>query len=231
MGRSRRKSNKLNHVGIQKLKQRLEEAWPYVSLKIAGFIKDPEALGLSNDLKFKDQFVSAVAEVRNEDVNVRVYRKPDAKDTHAYDVDEIRRANRPIITQPAKSEILNHWLEGSIQDDLMRRNNLTVEVVRDGPCGLKPNVVPDGTVKALINFEDALALDESTPGEQTWFCRTCRKRYTMRYKPTMDAIALTHVFRQHHLSRSPECRGEVEVLIRSAISLIEADELLAYEPA
>ena len=231
MAKSRKKPNKLNQAVVENLKRQLERAFPYGSMKKAGFIKAPEPLGLSEDSKFKKQFVSAAIEIRNEDANVRVYRKPDPGDKHDYDVDEIRSANKRVVTQPAKSEISDHWLKGSIPNDLMGRNNLSVELVPDGVGGLKPNVQPDGTVMAFINFMDDLPLDESTPGEQTWFCRTCRKRFTVRYNPATDRMMLTHMFRQQHLSQSSGCRGEVEVLIRSKVKPAELEDILRYDPA
>ena len=186
---------------------------------------------MSNEPRFKEQFVSAAIELRNEDANVRVYRKPDLKDTHDFDVDEIRGANHSVISQPPKSEIEGHWLDGRVVDDLMGRNNISVELVADGAGGMTPNVRPDGTVMAFINFEDTLTLDESTNREQTWFCRTCRKRYTVRYNPSTDSMMLTHVFRQQHLSRSPGCQGDIEVLIRSLTDPAALQDILGFAPA
>jgi hypothetical protein len=145
MTKSKKKPNNLNLPGVQSLKRQLDEAFPVGPMRKAGFIQNSDPLGLTNDLKFKEQFVGAAIEIRNEDVNIRVYRKPDSKHTHDYDVDEIHRANQPVISRPAKSEIEGHWLGGNLPDDLMRRNNITVELVPDGAGGMSLNVKPEGT--------------------------------------------------------------------------------------
>jgi hypothetical protein len=86
---------------------------------------------------------------------MRIYRSSGKSDP-LYDVDEIRAVNKEIINQPSKSEIEDHHINHNIQEDIMRRNQLTVEFIEDGKGGFKPNTQADGTVKAFINFEDPM---------------------------------------------------------------------------
>jgi len=232
MSKSKRKQNDMNRVGLQALKDRIEQLWPFPSMKKAAYLEDPAPLRLSDSVAFSEPFVGASVEFRGGSTDVRIYRKADKSDGegHHHDVDEIRGANQAVITQPAKSEISNHHLPGSISDDLMRRNNLTVAVIPDGRGGMQVNTQPDGTVTALINFEESIPLEESTPGRQTWFCPSCRKRQQINYSPTTDRVVLTHMLRQIHASKSPGCRGDVSVIL-SALSEEERDEISSYEPA
>lgn len=154
MSRSKKKPNTLNRTAIQQLQEQIVTAWPWTSVAKGFYIENPTPLGVSESTAFKDVVVGAAVELRGDQAHVRIYRKPDAGDKHNYDVDEIRGATGPLVTVSSKPDIDDHHLTGTIPDDLMRRNNLTVEVVPDGEGGMKLNVQPDGLVKAFINFED-----------------------------------------------------------------------------
>lgn len=44
----------------------------------------------------------------------------------------------------------------NIMQKWMKNNNITIEVIPDGLGGLEPNIQPDGTVKAYINFPNPI---------------------------------------------------------------------------
>lgn len=152
MSRSKKKPNNLNKDGIQEIAGQIVSSWPWTSVTKAFYVADPDPLNISDSSAFTNNVVSASVEIRDQQTDVRIYRKAD-EGIHAYDVDEIRAVNAPVVIYPSKPEIENHHLSGTIEEDLMRRNNLSVEVVPDGKGGMKVNVQPDGTVKAFINFE------------------------------------------------------------------------------
>lgn len=148
-----RKRNKFNHKAFDIGLKRLETAVPQ-GIKKAFYIADiKQSQNLPDSLKAIA--VSAVCEYTNGNLDLRVYRHS-GEENPLYDVDEYRGVNRTSIDLPDKGEIENHHLNEKIADDIMHRNELTQEFVDDGEGGFKPNVGPDGMVKALINFEDPM---------------------------------------------------------------------------
>lgn len=148
----KKKKNKLAYKSIEDSKNNLKKAFPNTNIKKAFYISDfknAEPLPIS----MRSVGLSAVFELQDEELNMRIYRSSGKSDP-LYDVDEIRAVNKKIINQPAKSEIENHHINHNIQEDIMERNQLTVEFIEDGKGGFKPNTQVDGTVKAFINFED-----------------------------------------------------------------------------
>jgi hypothetical protein len=154
MSRSKKKPNSLNRTAIRGIREQIVAGWPSPSIVKGFFVEDPTPLGISETAGFRDVAVAAAGEISGDDVNVRIFRKPAADDTHDYDVDEIRGATGPVVTYASKGDIDRHHLKGTIPDNLMRRNNLTIVVVPDGEGGMKPDVRPDGLTNAFINFED-----------------------------------------------------------------------------
>jgi hypothetical protein len=152
MSSQKRKVNKLDPANIQQVADQITKAWPYSGVKTAFYINDPEPLKLTDSKTFRENFAGAVGEVRADSVNLRIYRDADEGE-HDFDVDEIRGANKVLVTQPAKTQIEDHHLTGTLPVDLMNRNNLSVEAVSDGRGGMRLNIRPDGTVPAFINFE------------------------------------------------------------------------------
>lgn len=148
------KKNKLSYESIEDSKNKLEEAFPHTNIKKPFYISDfKNAKPLPSSMR--RVALSAVFELDNEQLNMRVYRSSGKSDP-LYDVDEIRAVNKEVVNQPSKREIENHHINHNIQEDIMRRNQLTVEFVEDGKGGFKPNTQADGTVKAFINFEDPI---------------------------------------------------------------------------
>ncbi|MDB5244910.1 MAG: hypothetical protein JWN90_15 [Parcubacteria group bacterium] len=148
------KKNKYGQKEFQASKDKLEAAFPHQNLKKAFYVADfKNAESLPQSLRTVG--LSAVFEVENEELNMRVYRSS-GKQYPIYDVDEIRSINKTVIKQPSKKEIEDHHINQEIPDNIMKRNQLTVEFVADGKGGFKPNTQPDGTVKAFINFEDPM---------------------------------------------------------------------------
>lgn len=148
------KKNKYGHAELQASKDKLEASFPHQNVKKAFYVADfKNAESLPQGLRAVG--LSAVFEVENDELNMRVYRSS-GKEYPIYDVDEIRSINKPVVQQPTKKEIEGHHINHEIPDDIMKRNQLTVEFIPDGKGGFKPNTQPDGMVRAFINFEDPM---------------------------------------------------------------------------
>ena len=149
MSKAKRTLNTLNKTAMQKLEEQISRS-PFAHVKTAVYLNDLTPLQLTRDPAFEAKCVSASVEIRDE-TTLRIYRKADSGE-HDYDVDEIRGINRPFLTYPSKADVQNHHLNGTVQDDFMRRNNITFEAIPDGSGGVSLNVRPDGTIQAFINF-------------------------------------------------------------------------------
>ncbi|OGZ13841.1 MAG: hypothetical protein A2942_02795 [Candidatus Lloydbacteria bacterium RIFCSPLOWO2_01_FULL_50_20] len=148
------RKNKLNHRAFKTAKEALSKAFPQGGIKKAFYIADfKNTKSLPSSMRSVG--ISAVFEDADGGLNMRIYR-PSGKTDPIYDVDETRKVDGEVAHQPAKKEIENHHINHEVPDDIMARNNLTVEFVDDGKGGLRPNTQADGTVKAFINFEDPI---------------------------------------------------------------------------
>jgi len=150
----KKKKNKLAYKSIEDSKNNLKKTFPHTNIKKAFYISDFKNAKLLPG-GMRSVGLSAVFELYGEELNMRVYRSSGKSDP-LYDVDEIRAVNKEVINQPSKSEIENHHINHNIQEDMMKRNQLTVEFIEDGKGGFKPNTQPDGMVKAYINFPDPI---------------------------------------------------------------------------
>lgn len=149
----KRKKNELNHEVFEEARRRVEQAFPYTGIKKGFYIKDIKSTGaLGSMLKVA---VSAVVNIVGDTLHLRTYRHPKEEGSQIrYKVDELRGVNKYVVEVLAGREVSNHHIEHDVPEDMMAQNNMTFEVVADGEGGLRPNVQPDGTVQAYINFPD-----------------------------------------------------------------------------
>src|SRR3989344_114140 len=147
------KRNKLNPEVFEKARERVKTAFPYEGLKMGFFTNDPAGASVFGGIAKVAKTV--LMNIVGDSVNIRAYREPKEQSTGVlYKVDEYRGVNRAGVVKPKGAETPDHHLRHDIEKNMMEQNNMTVEVVPDGHGGLKPNVQPDGMVRAYINFHD-----------------------------------------------------------------------------
>lgn len=145
--------NKLDPQVFEEAQRRVKTAFPYGGLKIGFFTNDPAGASVFGGIAKVAKTV--LMNIVGDSVNIRAYRKPTKQSTSVlYKVDEYRGVNQASVVKPRGSQVPNHHILHDVPEDMMEQNNMTVEVVPDGVGGLKPNVQPDGMVKAYINFPD-----------------------------------------------------------------------------
>jgi hypothetical protein len=147
------KRNKLNPQVFEKARERVKAAFPYDNVKMGFFTNDPAGASVFGGIAKVAKTV--LMNIVGDSVDIRAYREPTDHNTSVlYKVDEYRGVNQASVVKPRGSQVPNHHILHDVPEDMMEQNNMTVEVVPDGVGGLKPNVQPDGTVKAYINFPD-----------------------------------------------------------------------------
>ncbi len=149
-----KKLNKFNFKAFEDTKNTIEQSFPK-NLRKGFYIKDFSESSIVNNPKLRTLAVSGVAEIREDNVNFRIYRRADSG-THLYDVDEIGRINKRLKEVKHPIDIRNHHLNKRISEDIMERNNLTFEAIEDSNGNIKLNTDSKGMVKTFINFEDKI---------------------------------------------------------------------------
>lgn len=125
-----------------------------MGLKIGFYTHDPEGAGVFGGIAKVAK--SVLMNIVENTVHIRAYRKPakPSKDV-LWKVDEYRNVDQPSMKKLRGSRFSDHHIKHDIPTDMMKRNNLNIEVVPDGRGGLQPNIQHNGMVKAYINFPDA----------------------------------------------------------------------------
>lgn len=149
----KKRKNDLNHEAFEEARRRLEKSFPYGGIKKGFYIKGLKEAGiLGSRIKVA---VSAVVNVVGDKLHLRTYRLPKESGSGIrYKVDEVRGVNREVVELLAGHEVPDHHITHDVPEDMMRQNNLTIEMVPDGDGGLTPNVKEDGLVQAYINIPD-----------------------------------------------------------------------------
>ncbi|MDE2218724.1 MAG: hypothetical protein KGJ58_04785 [Patescibacteria group bacterium] len=145
--------NKLNSEVFEKARERVKAAFPYDNVKMGFFTNDPAGASVFGGIAKVAKTV--LMNIVGDSVNIRAYREPTKQNTSVlYKVDEYRGVNQDSVVKPRGSQVSDHHIQHDVPEDMMKQNNMSIEVVPDGAGGLKPNVQPDGMVKAYINFPD-----------------------------------------------------------------------------
>ena len=149
------RKNKLNPTVFEEARQRVKAAFPYENVKMGFFTNDPAGASVFGGIAKVAKTV--LMNIVGDSVNIRAYRKPTEQNTSVlYKVDEYRGINQADVVKPRGSQVSDHHIQHDVPEDMMKQNNMTIEVVPDGFGGLKPNVQSDGMVKAYINFSDPI---------------------------------------------------------------------------
>ncbi len=149
------KRNKLNPEVFEKARERVKTAFPYNNVKMGFFTNDPAGASVFGGIAKVAKTV--LMNIVGNSVNIRAYREPTEQNTSVlYKVDEYQGVNQASVVKPRGSQVPDHHIQHDVPEDMMKQNNMTIEVVPDGVGGLKPNVQPDGMVKAYINFPDPM---------------------------------------------------------------------------
>ena len=149
------KRNKLNPEVFEKARERVKTAFPYNNVKMGFFTNDPAGASVFGGIAKVAKTV--LMNIVGDSVNIRAYREPTEQNTSVlYKVDEYQGVNQASVVKPRGSQVPDHHIQHDVPEDMMKQNNMTIEVVPDGVGGLKPNVQPDGMVKAYINFPDPM---------------------------------------------------------------------------
>ena len=149
-----RRKNDLDHKMFEETRRRVEAEFPY-GVKKGFYIKDFKGASVLGGMA--KVAVSAVVNIVGDSLHLRTYREPKSSIAGVrYKVDERRDINKEEIVVLRGSEVSNHYIPHEVPEDMMAHNNITIEVVYDGAGGLKPNIAPDGTAPAYINFSDPM---------------------------------------------------------------------------
>lgn len=149
------KRNKLNPEVFEKARERVKTAFPYNNVKMGFFMNDPAGTSIFGGIAKVAKTV--LMNIVGDSINIRAYREPTEKNTSIlYKVDEYQGVNQVSVIKPRGSQFRDHHIKHDVPEDMMKQNNMTIEVIPDGVGGLKPNVQSDGMVKAYINFPDPM---------------------------------------------------------------------------
>ena len=147
--------NKLNPDVFENARQRIRAAFPYEGLKIGFYTEDPQGASVFGGIAKVAKAV--LMNIVGDSVDIRAYRKPAKQGTDIiFKVDEYKGVNKEITPKLHGSRVQDHYIKHEAVEDMMEQNNMSIEVIPDGLGGLKPNVQPDGMVKAYINFPDPM---------------------------------------------------------------------------
>jgi len=105
-----------------------------------GYVKNP-----------KMHAVSASVEFRDEDISLGLFRPGENGPT--YKVDMIGGLNKELKYKIDESKF-DHYIYTDIPEDIMRRNNISIEYEIDQKGNFVPKKDSKGTIRAFINFED-----------------------------------------------------------------------------
>lgn len=147
--------NKLNPGVFEDARQRVKAAFPYEGLKMGFYTEDPQGASVFGGIAKVAKTV--LMNIVGDSVDIRSYRKPAKPGTTVvFKIDEYKGVNKNTTPKIPGSQVRDHYIKHEATDDMMEQNNMSIEVVPDGLGGLKPNIQPDGMVKAYINFPDPM---------------------------------------------------------------------------
>ena len=139
--------NKLKFQSLDDLKN-LQKSYP--NLSIAFYLQKFLSFSISNSADISYH----VFEVHGEELVWRTYRKSDTPEANDWDVDQINSINKQVKFIPNKKDISDHHISGKPEENIMKRNNMTFEVVEDKNGNFLLNRKPNSLIKAFINFEE-----------------------------------------------------------------------------
>jgi hypothetical protein len=148
-------NKKFNPQIFENARVSLELQFPGIQKKAFYIAEAKETAALP--AKMREQIDGAVGEIAGDSLRLRTYRLPREASTVRYKIDEIEDVNKILIDYTHHDEIENHYISQDIPDDMMDRNQMTLEYVSDDQGNLRPNVQSDGTIKTYINFPDPTA--------------------------------------------------------------------------
>lgn len=149
----RKKKNPLDPKIFEKARERVETAFPYEGVKKGFYVADPKGASVFGAML--EKATSVVVNIVGDSLNLRLYRPPESSILGVrFKVDERRGINKSSIEIPKGHEVQDHHIPHDVPEDMMRQNNMTIEMVPDGEGGLKPNTDSNGMVKTYINFPD-----------------------------------------------------------------------------
>ena len=151
------KLNPHNFKQLDELKKKIDSLYPG---RLAGFyLKDYT----SSSMALTPMAISATFESDGPSLVWRIYRKSDTPEKNAWDVDQINSVNKEVMYIPKKSEITDHHINHSIEQDIMRRNEMLFEVVQDKEGNFVINTNDNGLAPCIINFEEVPTRDGRDP--------------------------------------------------------------------
>ena len=145
--------NKLDKEVFEDARKDVKAAFPYEGIKMGFFTHDPAGASVFGGIAKVAK--SVLMTIVGDSVNIRAYREPTQSTLGVrYKVDEYQGVNQASVVKLHGSQVPNHYIPHDIEKEMIDQNNMSVEVVPDGQGRLKPNVQPDGMVKAYVNFPD-----------------------------------------------------------------------------
>lgn len=145
--------NKLKPEVFEEARKDVKASFPYEVVRIGFFTHDPAGASVFGGIAKVAK--SVLMTIVGDSVNIRAYREPvSSVEGVLYKVDEYHGVNHANVIKIPGSQVPNHYIPHDIEKDMIEQNNMSVEVVPDGHGNLKPNVQPDGMVKAYVNFPD-----------------------------------------------------------------------------
>jgi|GEM_PF-5300167 len=140
--------NKFHYVQLDAIKKDIERRFP--NLIVGFYLKDFH----KSSMAVNADTASSIFESHGEDLVWRLYRKSDTPDKNIWDVDQVNSINKPIKHVLSKSEIPAHHIDHTIEEDIMKRNQMLFEVVEDEDGNFRLNTNEKGLVECYINFEE-----------------------------------------------------------------------------
>lgn len=146
------KKSKIETEIFTKAREKLLTMFPQVSKK-AFYISN-----FKNSKVFPkgwvDTYESIIGEITRNPFILRAHRKLEGVSLVKYKVDELNIETKKW--RATHNKIKGHRIENNISEDMMERNQMTVDFISDDNGNLKPNIQPDGMVKVYINFPDPI---------------------------------------------------------------------------
>lgn len=142
--------NKLKFKSLDDLRNYLQKSYP--SLSVAFYLHNfpNSSIKTSNieDISYH------VFEVDGDELIWKTYRKSDTPVTNDWDVDQINSVNKQVRFTPDKKDIPDHHINGKPEDNIMKRNHMTFEVIEDQNGNFLLNRKADGLIRTFINIEE-----------------------------------------------------------------------------